>query len=86
MVLQILDESDQDLDAALLAFEAKRHPETLALHQLDMISGTWWGLPHLPMLSLQHTSRPHLAAQQCCTHRPQPKIMLQDTLGACVQT
>ena len=38
---QVFAGCDGDLDTALQRFEEQRHPEVLALHDLDLIAGTW---------------------------------------------
>ena len=40
-LVQVLDESGGSLEAALQSFEAQRHPETLALHDMDMLTDVW---------------------------------------------
>ena len=40
-MLQMVDEAGGDLQGALQLFEERRHPETLALHQMDMLTDAW---------------------------------------------
>ena len=35
LMVQVLDQTDQDIEAALERFQRERHPEVLALHAMD---------------------------------------------------
>ena len=49
-MVQMLDESGQDVDAALQRYERERHPEILALHSMDLASTAWSALCHAAKL------------------------------------
>ena len=64
----MLDEADQDIDRALPAYQALRHPEVLALHYMDLASPAWCaGYTSQP----PRASAVRLMSASCCPVLPQ---------------